>query len=132
MKALKVSAVLSFFAFGLLATSAFAEIPSLPSNISPDDHTAAAAFYENLAKEETAIVERYQQELEEHEDHAFFYGRRGQDQVSHLRANIREHKHQLEEELAQAALYRKLSTAGQQVDRTSSADASAVNAAVVR
>lgn len=129
MKALKVSAVFSVFAFGLLAASAFAELPPLPSNISPDDHAAAAAFYENLAKEEAAIVEKYQQELEEHEDHAYSYGRRGQDDVSHLRANIREHKHQLEEDLAQAELHRKLSTAEHQVSRTSSAN---VNAAAVR
>ena len=125
MKALKVSAVLSVFAFGLLATSAFAETPPLPSNINPDDHAAAAAFYENLAKEEAAIVERYQQDLEEHEDHAYFYGRGGQDEVSHLRANIREHERQLEEDLAEAKLHRSQLTVENQVNKTSDANVSA-------
>ena len=129
MKALKISAILSVLAFGLMTASAFAEVPALPSHINPNDHVAAAAYYENLAKEEAAIVEKYQQDLEEHEDHAYVYGRRGQDDVSHLRANIREHEHQLEEDLAQAELHKNMLTVDQQAKSTSS---NSINAAAIQ
>lgn len=129
MKASKISAVLSVLAFGLMTASAFAEVPALPSNINSNDHAAAAAYYENLAKEEAAIVEKYRQDLEEHEDHAYAYGRRGQDDVSHLRANIREHEHQLEEDLAQAEIHKKMLTVDQQAKSTSS---NSMNAAAVQ
>ncbi|MBX9894236.1 MAG: hypothetical protein K2Y09_03530 [Nitrosomonas sp.] len=129
MKALKISAILSVLAFGLMTTSAFAEVPELPSNISSNDHVAAAAYYESLAMEEAVIVEKYRQDLEEHEDHAYAYGRRGQDEVSHLRANIREHEYQRAEDLAQAELHRKLSTVEQQAQNTSS---SSMNAAAIQ
>ena len=110
MKALKLIAVTAISGFAFVASSAFAEAPPLPSNINPDDHAAAASYYEGLVKEETQIVQKYERELEEYEDHAYAYGRQGQEMSSHLRANIREHKQQLAEDLEQMELHKKMAT----------------------
>lgn len=108
MNTLKVTAIVSLLAFGFIATSLFAEAPAAPDNINPNDHVALANYYEGLAKEISAKLETYQQELNEYENHPYYYGRQGQDLNSHLQANIRGYEKELAEDLQEAELHRKV------------------------
>ena len=49
MNSLKVTAVASLIFFGVVTTSAFAEVPAAPSNINPSDPPTLATYYEGLA-----------------------------------------------------------------------------------
>ena len=51
MNSLKVTAVASLIFFGVVTTSAFAEVPAAPININPNDHATLANYYEGLVKE---------------------------------------------------------------------------------
>lgn len=113
MNTLKVTAIVSLLAFGFVATSVFAEAPAAPSSINPYDHAALANYYEGLAQEVSAKLEAYQQELNEYEEHPYYYGRQGQDLKSHLQANIREYKKELSEDLAEAELHKKIASGEQ-------------------
>lgn len=113
MKARKLTAVVSLLAFGFVATSVWAEAPAAPSSIDPDNHSALAAYYEDLAKEVSGKLEDNRHELKEYEDHPYYYGRQGQDLSSHLHANIREYSKELAEDLEQAELHKKMSAAEQ-------------------
>ena len=108
MNSLKVTAVASLIFFGIFTTSAFAEVPAAPISINPNDHATLANYYEGLAKEISEKLENYQQELNEYEDHPYYYGRQAQDLKSHLQANIREYKKELAEDLQEAELHRKI------------------------
>ena len=113
MNSLKVTAVASLMLLGVVTTSAFAEVPAAPININPNDHATLANYYEGLVKEISEKLEGYQQELNEYEDHPYYYGRQGQDLKSHLQANIREYQKELAEDLQEAELHRKIA-AGEQ------------------
>lgn len=110
MKTLKVTAIASLWVLSFAATAAFAEAPAAPSNINPNDHAALASYYDGLTKEVATKLEAYQHELQEYEDHAYAYGRQGQDRKSHLRANIREYSKELAENLEQVEMHRKMAT----------------------
>ena len=113
MNSLKVTAVASIIFFGVVTTSAFAEVPAAPSSINPNDHVALANYYEGLVKEVSAKLETNQQKLNDYEDHPYYYGRQGQDLRSHLQANIREYKKELAEDLQEANLHRKIAASEQ-------------------
>ena len=113
MNSLKVTAVASLIFFGVVTTSAFAEVPAAPSSINPNDHVALANYYEGLVKEVSAKLETNQQKLNDYEDHPYYYGRQGQDLRSHLQANIREYKKELAEDLQEANLHRKIAASEQ-------------------
>ena len=108
MSTLKVTAIISLFAFYFVTTSAFAEVPVAPDSINPNDHAALANYYEGLAKEVSAKLETNQQRLNDYEVHPYYYGRQGQDLSSHLQANIREYEKELAEDLKEATLHRKI------------------------
>jgi uncharacterized protein (DUF2252 family) len=108
MSTLKVTAIISLLAFYFVTTSAFAEAPSAPDSISPNDHAALANYYEDLAKEVSTKLETNQQKLNDYEVRPYYYGRQGQDLTSHLQANIREYEKELAEDLKEATLHRKI------------------------
>lgn len=113
MNTLKATTIISILLFGFVTTSAFAEAPAAPSSINPNDHVALANYYEGLAKEISEKLEAYQQQLNQYEDHPYYYGRQGQNLKSHLQANIREYKKELAEDLQEAELHRKTAAGGQ-------------------
>ena len=113
MNTLKVTAIVSLLAFSFVATSAFAEAPTAPNSINPNDHAALANYYEGLAKEVSAKLETNQQELKEYAEHPYYYGRQGQDLNSHLQANIREYEKEIAEDLQEAELHRKIAAVEQ-------------------
>ena len=90
MNSLKVTAVASLIFFGVVTTSAFAEVPAAPININPNDHATLANYYEGLVKEISEKLEGYQQELNEYEEPPYYEGRPGQDLKSQLQDNIGE------------------------------------------
>ncbi len=130
MKSLKVTAVASLIFFGVVTTSAFAEVPAAPININPNDHATLANYYEGLVKEISEKLEGYQQELNEYEDHPYYYGRQGQDLKSHLQANIREYQKELAEDLQEAELHRKIADGNQ--DRQFNKAEAEIGKAVIR
>ena len=113
MKALKLSTQLPLLALTLLVfcaqiNSSVAAQPEVALN----DHDALVRYYEDLAKEAEAKLQENKAVLEEYEDHAYYYGRQGQDLQSHTIANIREYEKALKESLSNADLHRKIA-AGQ-------------------
>lgn len=131
MRTRKFELVISLLALGLFATSAMAEAPAAPSNIDPNNHAALAAYYENLAKEVSDKLEANQQALKEYEAHPYTYGRQGQDLSGHLHANIREYSKELNEDLEQVELHKKMSSAPQD-KQINKAKADLLNESVVR
>lgn len=129
MNSLKITAVASLMLLGVVATSASAEV-SAPANISPNDHIALANYYEGLVKEISEKLEGYQQELNEYEDHPYYYGRQGQDLRSHLQANIREYQKELAEDLQEAELHRKIADGNQ--DRQFNKAEAEIGEAIIR
>ena len=130
MNSLKVIAVASLMLLGVVTTSAFAEVPAAPININPNDHATLANYYEGLVKEISEKLEGYQQELNEYEDHPYYYGRQGQDLKSHLQANIREYQKELAEDLQEAELHRKIASGNQ--DRQFNKAEAEIGKAVIR
>ncbi|GKS68119.1 hypothetical protein W03_01230 [Nitrosomonas sp. PY1] len=112
MNSLKVIVIASYVFLGVV-TSAVAEVPAAPVNINPNDHATLASYYEKLAKEVSEKLDTFQQELDEYEDHPYYYGRRGEDLKSHLQANIREYQKELTEDLQEAELHRKIADGNQ-------------------
>ena len=78
----------------------------------------------------TSALEGYQQELNEYEDHPYYYGRQGQDLKSHLQANIREYQKELAEDLQEAELHRKIADGNQ--DRQFNKAEAEIGKAVIR
>ena len=83
-----------------------------------------------FAKEISEKLEGYQQELNEYEDHPYYYGRQGQDLKSHLQANIREYQKELAEDLQEAELHRKIADGNQ--DRQFNKAEAEIGKAVIR
>ena len=130
MNSLKVTAVASLIFFGVVTTSAFAEVPAAPININPNDHATLANYYEGLVKEISEKLEGYKQELNEYEDQPYQFGRQGQDLKSHLQANIREYQKELAEDLQEAELHRKIADGNQ--DRQFNKAEAEIGKAVIR
>lgn len=103
MKAQKLLTFVSVLAFSLAASSVFAV-----EGIDDDNHVALTQYYENVAKETEAKLQKNKVALEEYEAHSYYYGRRGQDFKSHTIANIREYEDTLAESLNNADLHKKM------------------------
>ncbi|SEF42040.1 hypothetical protein SAMN05216334_101248 [Nitrosomonas ureae] len=103
MKAQKLFALISILAFSLTVSSAFAV-----EGIDDNDHAALAQYYENVAKETEAKLQKNKAALDEYEAHSYYYGRRGQDFKSHTVANIREYEAVLAESLNNADLHKRI------------------------
>lgn len=103
VKTQKFFALISVLAFSLTVSSVFAV-----EGIDDNDHATLAQYYENVAKETEAKLQKNKAALEEYEAHSYYYGRRGQDFKSHTAANIREYEAVLAESLNNADLHKRI------------------------
>lgn len=76
--------------------------------IHDDDHANLIKYYEARVDETKIHLQENTSRLAEYESHPYYYGRRGQDFRSHTLANIREYEKQLNDNLRNAALHRKI------------------------
>lgn len=109
MKALKLSSQLPLFAF--ISLVFFAQISfsnASSTDIVRGDHDVVARHYENLANEAKTRLQENRAILEEYEAHPYYYGRQGQDLLSHTTANIREYEKALQENLSNADLHKRM------------------------
>ncbi|PSJ18314.1 hypothetical protein [Nitrosomonas supralitoralis] len=103
MKTQKFIALISVLIFSLTVSSAFAV-----EGIDDNNHAALAEYYEIIAKETEAKLQKNKAALEDYEAHPYYYGRRGQDFKSHTIANIRGYEAVLTESLNNANLHKRL------------------------
>ena len=109
MKALKLSSQLPLLAF--ISLVFFAQISSAsasPTDAVSGDHDAVARHYENLANDAKTRLQENRAILAEYEAHPYYYGRQGQDLLSHTTANIREYEKALQENLSNADLHKRM------------------------
>ncbi|MBY0474895.1 MAG: hypothetical protein K2Q13_07535 [Nitrosomonas sp.] len=105
MRAQKFLILISVLAFSLTALPVFAvEVEGIDDN----NHAALTQYYENVAKETEAKLQKNKAALEEYEAHPYYYGRQGQEFKSHTVANIREYEEVLAESLNNADLHKKI------------------------
>lgn len=103
MKTQKFIVLISFLIFSLTVSSAFAV-----EGIDDSNHAALAEYYEIIAKETEAKLQKNKAALEDYEAHPYYYGRRGQDFKSHTIANMRGYEAVLAESLNNANLHKRL------------------------
>lgn len=105
MKAPKFLTLISVLALSLTALPVLAvEVEGIDDN----NHAALTQYYENVAKETEAKLQKNKAALEEYEAHPYYYGRQGQEFKSHTVANIREYEEVLAESLNNADLHKKI------------------------
>jgi hypothetical protein len=76
--------------------------------IDPNDHYAVAKHYEDMAKEMKAKLQAKKEQLEEYEQHNYYYGRKGQNYRSHMWANMRHLEDSIREKLKEATIHHKM------------------------
>ncbi len=105
MKAQKLLTLISVLTFSLTVLPVLAvEVEGIDDN----NHAALTQYYENVAKETEAKLQKNKAALEEYETHPYYYGRQGQEFKSHTAANIREYEEVLTESLNSADLHKKI------------------------
>lgn len=72
------------------------------------DHVALAEMYEKEAQEMNAKAEKQKELLKEYSDHSEYYGRNGQDFLSHHEALLREYEKAVERNKEMAVVHRQI------------------------
>lgn len=72
------------------------------------DHNALAKRYEDTAKEMQEKVREHKKQLEEYEDHSYYYGKQAQDLQAHCQGLIRFYEQAAEANTSMAKSHRQL------------------------